>query len=142
MITKDNIRAIYKPDAETKDGILYFYPKEVDGGETLMWVCEKDEEIKYFFDVPFLDDNWEIQKKINVKSVNGIEVFEGDKILIQYREFDCGDIIQDEVYIFIDDKGVPCIKKVGRLDDCGYYINDFFSFVVLGILAPVSETKV
>lgn len=136
MINKNNIRAIYRPDSKTRDGILYFYPELVDNGEILMWVCEKDKDIKYFFDIPFIDDNWEIQQRINVKTVDGIEVFENDRVLISYKEFDCGDIIQDEATIFIDEDGVPCIRLANLSDEFSEYIDSFFPFTVWKVLSP------
>ncbi len=117
MINKNNIRAIYKPDAETSDGILYFYPQEVDGCETLMWVCEKDPEIKYFFDIPFLDDNWEIQQRTNEKTSDGDEIWENDVVHIKWEYNEFHDWDEDNFKFYIDKNLNLCIHRVDDKDD-------------------------
>jgi hypothetical protein len=127
MITKDNIRAIYKLDAKTKDGILYFYPKKVDRGETLMWVCERDEEIKYFFDVPFLDDNWEIQQKLNLQTADGEDIYEKDTVHLRYEANEFHDIDEGDFIFYLDKDLNLCLHDLsfGESDEFDMYWSDF-----------------
>jgi hypothetical protein len=125
MINKNNIRAIYKPDSETKDGTLYFYPQEVDGGETLMWVCEKDSEIKYFFDIPFLDNDWEIQQRTDLQTIDGQYIYEGDKINIQYECNEFHDLDVGDFIFYVDKNLNLCINEIGTEKEFDMYWNDF-----------------
>jgi len=137
MITKNNIRAIYKPDAKTKDGILYFYPEEVDGGETLMWVCEKDEEIKYFFDVPFLDDSWEIQQKLNLQTVGGEDIYEKDTVHLIYEDNEFHDIDEGDFTFYFDGDLNLCLHDTsfGESDEFDMYWSDFSMHPKLKIIS-------
>lgn len=50
-------RAWYKPDVNTKDGLLPFEQKMIDG--KLYFVYE---DIKYRFEVPFMDKDWIVEE--------------------------------------------------------------------------------
>lgn len=55
------IRAYYKPDQNTDDWPMYFYPRYSDayGWE---WVLDVDPKFIYGFPVPFEDEYWVLQK--------------------------------------------------------------------------------
>jgi len=129
MINKTNIRAIYKPDAQTKDGILYFYL--VEKNYELMWQCEKYPEIEYFTDIPFLDDDWEIQQRTNLQTIDGQYVYENDVILFSYKEDENGDVFNDEGKIYINKDGYWSITRENGLD-C--YLDEIPFFVNFRII--------
>jgi hypothetical protein len=63
------LRSYYIHDYDTPEWPIYFYPKLNDKDE-IKWVMDIDEEFKYDFDVPFVDDDWKIQKYIDDNWVN------------------------------------------------------------------------
>lgn len=67
-------RAWYKPDFNTPDGPLKFEQKEIDG--ELFFA--HDDELKYPFEIPFLDDDWIVEQYTEVNDIDGGEIYEGD----------------------------------------------------------------
>ncbi len=71
-------RAWYKPDFQTKSGPLKFI--QVREGDSLWFVCEKDEGICYPFNIPFEDEDWIVQQFVGLLDSEGKEIYEGDII--------------------------------------------------------------
>ena len=74
---KNNFRAWFKPDFETKDGPLKFN-FVIEESLDAYFACEGDEVIRYPMEVPWIDDEWIIERSTGLFDVNGFEVFEGD----------------------------------------------------------------
>ena len=55
-------RAFYKPDLNTPDGALKFEQQEIDDQ---LWFVH-DANFKYPFEIPFIDNNWEVQQFIGL----------------------------------------------------------------------------
>ncbi len=82
-MNKNKFRAFYKGDKNTSDGYLRFDQKEID--DSLYFVHEDKEkfpndELRYAFEIPFLDDDWILLKFTGQKDVNETDIYEGDLI--------------------------------------------------------------
>jgi len=75
-------RAFYIPDLDTPDGALKFNQVEIDNN---LWFAY-DDELKYEFSIPFMDDDWAVQQCIGMKDGNDIDIYEGDVIVFKHPE--------------------------------------------------------
>jgi uncharacterized phage protein (TIGR01671 family) len=137
MNRKLKFRAWYKPDFETKDGPLKFVQKELKDG--LYFVCEKDNEVKYPFNIPFMDDNWIIQGSTGAKDANGLEIFEGDIINLEYDAFFSNSLEFGEIMCLPGSyvKRASEIKRVGFRDSgfsysCKIGVKGNYKMTVIG----------
>jgi len=74
-------RAWCKGDFDTSDGPLLFEMREIDDQ---LWFAH-DDELKYPFEIPFLDDFWIIEQWTGNVDEHGREIFAGDIIYFQGR---------------------------------------------------------
>lgn len=72
---KNKFRAWFKHDIESGEPLL-FEEREVE--HKLYFVCTKDSDIKYELFVPFISDDWIVEKNIGVSDIDGTDIFEGD----------------------------------------------------------------
>ena len=82
IIMNHKFRAWYLPDGNTPDGMIKFISKIVD--DELVFVAEDEETIKYPFYIPFLDEDWIVEYPTGMLDENGIEIFEGDVIRVEF----------------------------------------------------------
>jgi hypothetical protein len=102
---KPKFRAWYKPDATTSDGMLKFEQSEIDGR---LWFALTD-DIKYPFEVPFLDDDWIVEQFTGFVDSEAHEIFLGDICLYSggnSEYFHCepdtkGTIIKEDGILYI-----------------------------------------
>lgn len=70
-------RSFCKLDFNTSSGPLRFSQKEIDG--SLWFVCDgTKDEIKYPFEVPFLDSDWILHQFTGVYDKKGVEIYDMD----------------------------------------------------------------
>ena len=81
MKTKPKFRAWYKPDFKTKDGALKFVQIKNNDG---LWF-KYSNDLKYSFDIPFMDSDWIVEQYTGLKDKNKREIYEGD--IISYTPF-------------------------------------------------------
>lgn len=78
-------RAWYKP--HLKKGIVQkFIQKEID--YKLYFVAENDDEVRYEFYIPFIDDDWLVEQYIRLEDKDGDEIYEGDILETKERDVD------------------------------------------------------
>lgn len=103
-------RAWYKPQLE-KGIVQKFIQKEID--YKLYFVAENDDEVRYEFYIPFIDDDWLVEQYIGLEDKDGDEIYEGD-ILGEYNpiteEFDV-------IFTVIYDKDSAAYKVKGSRGD-------------------------
>lgn len=119
MIKK--FRAFYKPDFDTSDGPIKFNMKIID--HELFFVAECDEEIRYSFEIPFVDDDWVIQQYIGMNDMDGVEVYEGDLVDYYFHD-ECGGV----------DIWKSCIVSFPDHDYRGFVILDYQKNILFNLL--------
>ncbi len=76
-------RAIYRPDLEVRSEYLPFFVEEADDG--LYFVMAADPRIRYEFAVPFVDDDWILDRFTGRYDKHGTKIYEGDRLYSPYE---------------------------------------------------------
>lgn len=124
-MNKVKFRAWYKPHLD-KGIVEMFEQVEIDC--ELFFVSNKDKEVKYKFDLPFIDDDWIVEQWTGLKDTKSQDIYEGDvledeeqtvKFEIRFNKKEAWFCLYSKrSKIFYEfDKSIKSLKVVGNIHE-------------------------